>query len=290
MDTGYNQAIYYGAEVTHGEFVVPSVNLGIVTGGTLNEGTEVVKRVGLVSKGALAQKYTKAICGGSCTVLLQDLALLNWALRATPSSNLPSYTLDCGLFNGVNMRRMVGSKVNSLRLHLDVTTPVTADIEWTSIYAENGQAGYIPPPPLGIWVPGSMTLVYDYGGAGGAEIADLTSLDVDVNNALQPRYLANRQERSFGSQRNCSYIEERTQEITATIRCFDRIPPAARNMFPVHAEAGMAIVLTLVDVCGQMAPGVIILHDCFQTGIHEELVPNEIIPYECNLSVTRITF
>lgn len=283
MHLGSNQAITYGVETTHGYEVSPSANLGIVTGGNLNESSGIYNQIGVSSKITSRHLYTQYSCGGSCNLLLQDLTLINSSKLNARAGITPSFTIDCGVFNPINRRRMVGSKISSMKLSFKVNKPVYLDLEWVSIYSKEADQDWTPPSSYTypIWVPSQI----EYGAVGDHfSLTGLTSIDVSVNNNLIPRYMANRENLK---PRSCSWIDNSEQTLEATFNGFDYIAPECRYLTPLNDN--LMVLISLIDLCSNDT-ATILLSDCLQSETEEPLEPNEGVAYSNTLSVGGLSY
>lgn len=278
MYLGSAQAITYGIESSHGYPVVPSVNLGIVTGGNLNEESEVYSQVGTSSKVTTRHLYAESSCGASCSMLLQDPSILMWGItRSNPVATLPSCTVDCGVSP---RRRMVGSKINSMSLSMSIGNPLVLDIEWMSIYAGEASSYTIPgSSSYPIWVPGNIAILY-----GGDVLYELTGLDISISNNLIRRYMANRQN---ANPRACSWIDDGVQTIEATIKSYDKPAVECRILAPIRDN--LVVSIGLLDMCSP-ATAILALTGCLQKQVEEPLSPNQPVEFSNHLSVGGISY
>lgn len=283
MHTGNQQILGYSVEPAFGTETAPAASLGIVTGGSVRESAKVYKFYGVDSKWLVLQQYGNVNCGGNCTLVVQDLSILEWgAYRTGPLGELASCTLDAGVSIGelILPRRLVGSKVSDMRINFKLDYPLTADIAWISQCVTDGQAASYSPAEGGIWVPEGIRVLI-----GGVELYDIQSLEITVNNNLTPKFYANDQ---TGNPRACSRIAEGVQVITARLGAWERIPVGVRSGTLIHDSSGVTLQILLRDVVNEDNTGQINLYNCFIPGVEEPLTPVQIIEYGYELSASTI--
>lgn len=281
MHYGWQQILGIGLEAAYEVETAPSFALGIVLGGEIWEGADVYAFYGPESKLLTGQQYGRVECGGRCNMLLGSLYLVSVLVGYGPSG-LSSMTLDCGvaILGSVLPRRMVGSKVDRMRIRAAVGRPVEVEIGWMSQRVTDGAIPtYGVPFATPFWTAENIVVSH-----AGTDLIELQALDVEIRNGLKPKYLANRQ---AANPRSLAWIDESPREIRAKIAGFDRIPPAVRALLPGHAAGGFTITIALDDPCNYES-GLITLSGCFQPEVREPLAPMEAVEYETEISVGSI--
>jgi hypothetical protein len=283
MNTGNSQILGYSVEPAFGTETAPAASLGIVTGGSIRESAKIYKFYGTESKWLVNQQYGNVDCGGRCSLIVQDLSILEWgAYRNGALGELSSCTLDAGVSVSASIlpRRMIGSKVSDMRVLFKIDSVLTADLTWISQQVKAGAAAGYSPATGGIWVPEGIRVLL-----GGVELYDIQSVEIAVNNNLTPKFYANNQ---TANPRACSRIAEGVQTITAKLGAWERISPGVRTGALTHNALGVTLQILLRDVTDAGNTGEINLYNCFIPGVEEPLAPVQIIEYGYELSASTI--